>query len=198
MEPKGAPMEPTGAKMVSKWHPCRLLTASTDPKRFPMGTSTSCLHRFPLGAAVSRSAYNLVVILAPIFYYFLILFLNPQNLDFAIPYSVFEGFSIAKALILGPLLDHFFDPILGPPFEEPFGPPWPPKVPTLASPCRFWTLFGTPLGSKMAPWGTQGDPKPCTKWVLEATRVQKGSRKPFLSILGPPWVAKAPIWDPPA
>ena len=36
------------------------------------------------------------------------------NLVFAIPYSVFEGFSNLKALILGPLFDHFPTPFWDP------------------------------------------------------------------------------------
>ena len=101
-------------------------------------------------------------ILGAIFHHISILFRTPQNLDFAIPYSVFEGFSHLKALILGPLFDHFFDPILGPPLEEPFGPPWPPKVPTLPPHVDFGSFLGPPL-----------DPK----WDLGATRcAQKGSK----------------------
>ena len=103
-------------------------------------------------------------ILGAIFHHFSILFRTPQNLVFAIPYSVFEGFSNLKALILGPLFDHFFDPILGPPLEEPFGPPWPPKVPTLPPHVDFGPFLGSPL-----------DPK----WDLGATRcAQEGLKKP--------------------
>ena len=77
-------------------------------------------------------------ILGAIFHHFSILFRTPQNLVFAIPYSVFEGFSNLKALILGPLFDHFFDPILEPPLEEPFGQHWSLKVPTFPPHVDFW------------------------------------------------------------
>ena len=119
------------------------------------------------------------VILGPIFDQILILFLNPQNREVALPSHTFRYFSITKALILGPLFDHFFDPILGPPFEEPFGPPWPPKVPTLPPHVDFGVILGPPLGSKMGPWsahGRQGGPKrlvvrvtfevPFASWLL--------------------------------
>ena len=97
--------------------------------------------------------------------------------------------AIPKALILGPLFYHFFDPILGPPLEEPFGPPWPPKVPTLPPHVDFGVILGPPLGSKMGPWSDHGRPKRTKKGgppsrarrpetVLEATCVPKGSRKP--------------------
>ena len=83
-------------------------------------------------------------ILEAIFHHISILFRTPQNLVFAIPYSVFEGFSNLKALILGSLFDHFFDLILGPPLEEPFGPPWSPKVPTLPPHVDFEPFLGPP------------------------------------------------------
>ena len=137
------------------------------------------------------------VILGPISDQILILFLNPQNREVALPSHTFRYFSITKALILGPLFDHFFDPILGPPLEEPFGPPWPPKVPTLPPHVDFEPFLGPPLGSKMDLVAPRGSPKPCTKGVLEATRDRKGSQEPFLSILGTTWVAKAPFWHPP-
>ena len=119
------------------------------------------------------------VILGSIFDQILILFLNPQNREVALPSHTFRYFSITKALILGPLFDHFFDPILGPPLEEPFGPPWPPKVPTLPPHVDFGVILGPPLGSKMGPWsahGRQGGPKrlvvrvafevPFASWLL--------------------------------
>ena len=87
-------------------------------------------------------------ILGAIFHHFSILFRTPQNLVFAIPYSVFEGFSNLKALISGPLFDHLFDPILGPPLEEPFGPPWSPKVPTLPPHVDFGPFLVPPLDPK--------------------------------------------------
>ena len=102
------------------------------------------------------------VILGSIFDHFLLLFLNPQNRGFAIPSDTFRYSSITKALFLGPLFDHFFDPILGPPFEEPFGPPWPPKVPTLPPHVDFGPFLGPPL-----------DPK----WDLGATRCAKEGPK---------------------
>ena len=87
-------------------------------------------------------------------------------------------------------IDHFGAPFslpfLGPSFEEPFGPPWPPKVPTLASPCRFWTLFSTPLGSKMAPWGTR----------VPQNRAQNGSWRRPVSRRGPESHSYR-FWDPP-
>ncbi len=146
-------------------------------------------------------------ILGPIFDYFLILFLNPQNQDFAIPYHTFCDFSIPKALIFGPLFDNFFDPILGPPLEEPFGPSWPPKVPTLPPHVDFGAFLGPPMGSKMGPWSAQGRPRGAKKagsssyargpvCVLDAPCAPKGSREPFLSTWGPPWVIKVPFWDP--
>ena len=115
--------------------------------------------------------------------------------------------SIQKALILGPLFYHFFDPILGPPLEEPFGPPWPPKVPTLVSPCRFWTLFGTPLGSKMAAWGTQGVHQTvhktgpgrnlCPEGVPRAIFIDFGTPLGGQGAhLGPPWATEGAFLGP--
>ena len=99
------------------------------------------------------------IILGPIFNQMLILFLNPQNREFAIPSHSFCYFSITKALIVGPLFDNCFDPILGPPFEEPFGPPWHPKVPTLPPHVHLGPFLGPPLGSKMGPWSAHGWPR---------------------------------------
>ena len=165
MAPRNIPMV-IGLITGRKWTPkCPALPqtspcASIRPPFFP---STSCPHRFPLGAAVSRSAYNAFgVILGPIFYMLLILFLNPQNRGFAIPSHTFHYLCITKALILGPLFYNFFDPILGPPFEEPFGPPCPPKVPTLPPHVDFEPFLGPPL-----------DPK----WDLGATRFAPKGKK---------------------
>jgi hypothetical protein len=107
-------------------------------------------------------------ILGAIFHHFSILFRTPQNLDFAIPYSVFEGFSNLKALILGPLFDHFFDPILGPPLEEPFGPPWSPKVPTLPPHVDFGPFLGPPLDPKWDLGATRGGQEKLKREVLRA------------------------------
>ena len=102
------------------------------------------------------------VILGSIFDQILILFLNPQNLDLAIPYTLLKVLAIQKALILEPLFYHFFDPILGPPFEEPFGPLWLLKVPTLPPHVDFGPFLGPPWGPKWdlgAPTGGQGGQK---------------------------------------
>ena len=139
----------------------RLFAPRVTPKSTHFGTSqksTRGWQRRPLAALWPPMAPFCILfgsILGAIFHHFSILFRTPQNLFFAIPYSVFEGFSNLKALILGPLFDHFFDPILGPPSEEPFGPPWPPKVPTLPPHVDFGPFLGSPL-----------DPK----WALGATR----------------------------
>ena len=53
-------------------------------------------------------------ILGTIFHHFSILFRTPQNLVLAIPYSVFEGFSNLKALILGPFSITFSTPFWDP------------------------------------------------------------------------------------
>ena len=104
------------------------------------------------------------VILGPISDQILILFLNPQNREVALPSPTFHYFSITKALILGPLFYlSLFRSHFGTPFEEPFGPPWPPKVPALPPHVDFETLFGSPplelkwdLG---APTGGPGEQK---------------------------------------
>ena len=112
------------------------------------------------------------VILGSNFDQILILFLNPQNRGFAIPSHTFRYSGITKAIFLGPLFNHFFDPILGPPFEEPFeepfGPPWPQKVPTLPPHVDFETFLGSPLGSKMGPWSAHGRPRGAKRLVPRA------------------------------
>ena len=107
------------------------------------------------------------VILGPIFDQILILFLNPQNREVALPSHTFRYFSITKALILGPLFDHFFDPILGPPLEEPFGPPWPPKVPTLPPHVDFGPFLGPPLDPKWALGATKCGQRAQKDWSFE-------------------------------
>ena len=90
---------------------------------------------------------------------------------------------------------HFFGPISGPPLEELLA-LLGPQGADLASPCRFGSFFWTALGSKMAPWSAQVRPEMSKKdggtnggWrprgALDATCVPKGSREPFLSLLGP-------------
>ena len=94
--------------------------------------------------------------------------------------SLLKVLSVHKALILEPLFVHFSDPILGPPLEEPFGPPWPPKVPTLPPHVDFGTFLGPP-------WGP--------KWDLGAPRCdQEGPKKlvPRVSFEDP-W----PSWERP-
>ena len=118
------------------------------------------------------------VILGPIFYQILILFLNPQNRGFAIPSHTFRYSGITKALFLGPLFNHFFDPILGPPFEEPFGPPWPPKVPTLPPHVDFGVILGPPLDPKWdlgAPTGGQRGKKGWSFELGSRSRLRLGS-----------------------
>ena len=131
------------------------------PPCFP---STSCPHRFPLGAAVSRSAYNAFGRhFGTHFLSYFCYFSEPLktwNLQYIS--TCLKVLAIPKALILGPLFDHLFDPILGPPFGEPFGPPWPPKVPTLPPHVGFDPFLGPPLGPKWdlgAPMGGQGGQK---------------------------------------
>jgi len=157
------------------------------------------------------------VILGPISDQILILFLNPQNRGFAIPSHTFRYSSITKALILGPLFDHFFDPILGHPFEEPFGPPWPPKVPTLPPHVDFGVILGPPLDPKWdlgAPTGGQRGKKGWSFELGSRSRLRlgrvlcaNGVPKAILidfgtplgdqgSLLGPPWVTKVLIRDP--
>ena len=94
-------------------------------------------------------------ILSPIFDQMLILFLNPQNQDFAIPYHTFEVFSNPKALILGPIFNNIFDPIFGSPLEEPFGSPWSPKVPTWPPHVEFGPFLGSPLDPKIRLWSSK-------------------------------------------
>ena len=138
---------------------------------------------------------------------FLILFRPPQNLVFALHYNTFACFKHPKSSHFRTPFQSLFRPHFGTPFGRAFWPFLAPQGAERASPCRFWTIFGTPLGSKMGPWSDQGRPRKAKKGgtpsgargpvcVLEATCFPKGSREPFLSILGPPWVTKAPFWDP--
>ncbi len=83
----GGVSQSTPPRVVPKWHLRRFLTTSVGPKRFQMTIGPSFLHRFPLGAAVSRSAFN--KFWDPFLDICLTLFRTPQNLDFAIPYSTF-------------------------------------------------------------------------------------------------------------
>ena len=82
---------------------------------------------------------------------------------------LFNMLASKKALILGPIFDHFFDPILGPPLGEPFGPPCPPRCRPWPPQCRFWSLFGTPLGAKMGPWSAHWRPRGAKRLVLRVT-----------------------------
>ena len=143
----------------------------------------------------------------PFLIMFLILFRTPQNLDFALPYSTFEGFKHPKSSHFGTPFRSLFRSHFGTPFGRAFWPFLAPQGADLASPCRFWSIFGTPLGSKMGPWSDQGRPgrskrassKLCGGGpvaALDATCAPKGSREPFLSTLGPSWVTKGPFWDP--
>jgi hypothetical protein len=95
----------------------------------------------------------------PFFIICLILFLNPQNQDFAIPYYTFEDFKHPKSSHFKTPLDHFFDPILEPPLEELFGQPWPPKVPTLPPHVDFIPFLVPPLDPKSALGAPRGGQK---------------------------------------
>ena len=114
---------------------------------------------------------------------------------------------IPKALILGPLFDHFFDTILGPPLEEPFGPPWPPTVPTLPPHVDFGLFVGPPLGSKMGARAAKGLPKtvhkrgpgndPCPQGVPRAILIDFGDHLGGQSaLLAPPWVTQGAFLGP--
>ena len=118
-------------------------------------------------------------ILGAIFIIFLILFRTHQNLDFAIPYRTFACFKHPK--IVRP---HF-----GTPFGRAFWPTLAAKGADLASPCRFWTLFRTPLGSKMGPWSDQGRP-----WVLMSFSWALLGRS--WSLLNSPWAPLVSPWAP--
>ena len=122
-------------------------------------------------------------------------------------YSTFQGFSHPKSSHFWTPFLSFFRPHFGTPFGRAFWPTLAPKGADLASPCRFWNLFGTPLGSKMGPWSDQVRPEMAKKTsppsrcrrpetILEMTCVPKGSQEPFLSTLGPPCVTKGPFWNP--
>ena len=90
-------------------------------------------------------------ILRAIFHHFSILFRTPQNLEFAIPYVTFEGFKHPKSSHFGTPFRSPFLPHFGTPFGRAFWRFLAPQGADLASPCRFWNIFGTPLGSKMGP-----------------------------------------------
>ena len=93
---------------------------------------------------------------------FLILFRTPQNLDFAIPYTVFEGFSHPKSSHFGIPFRSLFRYHFGTPFGRAFWPTLAPKVPTLPPHVDFGTFLGPPWGPKWdlgAPMGGQGGQK---------------------------------------
>ena len=93
---------------------------------------------------------------------FLILFQTPQNLDFAIPYFTFACFKHPKRCHFRTPFQSLFRPHFGTPFGRAFWPFLAPQGADQASPCRFWTIFGTPRGPKWslgATRGGQGKPK---------------------------------------
>ena len=153
----------------------------------------------PFGRQGLHLAYFRFSFVVKCFIIFLILFRPPQNLVFALPYGTFACF---RTLFLSLVRPHF-----GTTFGRAFWPFLAPQGAERASPCRFWTIFGTPPGSKMEPWSDQGrpeKPKQASRklcgggpvCVLEAPCFPKGSREPFLSIFETPWVTKAHFWDP--
>ena len=137
----------------------------------------------------------------PLLFIFLILFRAPQNLDVAIPYSVFLCFSHPKN-------SHFESPFrslvryhFGTPFGRAFWPTLVPKGADLASPCRFWSLFGTPPGVQNGPRGAQGLPKtvhkrgpgsdPCPQEVQRTILIGLGDHLGGQSaLLAPPWMTQ--------
>ena len=121
--------------------------------------------------------------------------------------ALFLILSIQKAFILRPLFDHFFDPILGHPFEEPFGPPWPPKVPTLPPHVDFGVILGPPLDPKWdlgAPTGGQRGQKGWSPELRSRSRLRLGSAlcangipKAILIDFGTPLVDQGPLLETP-
>ncbi len=145
--------------------------------------------------------------LGTMFNHLLILFRTPQNLDFAIPYSVIGGFSHPKSSHFGTPFQSLFRYHFGTPFGRAFWPTLAPKGADLASPCRFWSLFGTPPGVQNGPRGAQGLPKtvhkrgpgndPCPQGVPRAILIDFGNHLGGQSaLLAPPWVTQGAFLGP--
>ena len=134
--------------------------------------------------------------------------MTPQNQDFGVPYNTFWRFGHSKNTHFATPFRCTFRPHFWTPLWTAFWTNLGPRGADLASPCRFWSFLRTPWVPKWGLVAPKGSLKPCTKGVLEATRVAKASREQFLSILGsplgaqgallgPPWVPKAPFLGPP-
>ena len=82
---------------------------------------------------------------------FFILFQTPQNLDFALPYCTFASFKHPKSSHFGTPFRSLFRPHFGTPLWRAFWRTLAPRGAERASPCRFWSILGNRLGSKMAP-----------------------------------------------
>ena len=159
------------------------------------------------GAPALRSTKNCGSILGSCFIILFTLFRTPQNLDFAIPYSVIGGFSHPKSSHFGTPFQSLFRYHFGTPFGRAFWPTLAPKGADLASPCRFWSLFGTPPGVQNGPRGAQGLPKtvhkrgpgndPCPQGVPRAILIDFGNHLGGQSaLLAPPWVTQGAFLGP--
>ena len=103
-----------------------------------------------------------VFILGPILIIFLMFFRPPQNLVFELPYNSFACFKHPKNSHFRTPFQTLFRPHFGTPFGRAFWPVLAPQGADPASPCRFWSLFGTPWDRKWslgALRGGQGRPK---------------------------------------
>ena len=150
----------------------------------------------PFGRQWLHFAYFWVPFRKPCFLRFLILFRTHQNLDFAILYNVLEGFSHPKSSHFGTPFRSLFRYHFGTPFGRAFWATLAPKGADLASPCRFWTLFGTPPGVQNGPRGAQGLPKTVHKRGPENDPCPQGVPRAILIDFWIPLVTKAPFWEP--